>query len=182
MSRSIVMALALVAALVVAPQHADAQSSQTREGFFIGFGLGGGSFGCADCGDRQSGISGQLNLGGALSDQLLLGVLSSGWTKEEGGARLTHGNVSAMLQYYPSLTSGLYLRGGVGLSTLEVSTSGGGLTFSGSESGLGVSAGLGYDFRTGSNFSVSPYGVFQWGDFDGGSANTIQIGLGVQWH
>lgn len=179
MYRSMTMAFALAAALTIVPTQGEAQ---TREGFFIGFGLGGGSFGCTDCGDRQSGVSAQLNLGGALSDQLLLGVLSSAWTKEESGARLTHANLSAMAQYYPVATSGFYVRGGVGFSTLEVSTTASGLTLSGSESGLGMSAGLGYDIRTGANFSVSPYGVFQWGDFEGGSANTFQIGLGVQWH
>ncbi len=41
---------------------------------------------------------------------------------------------------------------------------------------------LGYDIRLGTNFSLSPYGLFAWGDFDGGSANHGQLGLGVTWH
>ena len=73
MRRIVTTALVLVAALVAVPQSADAQTNApARDGFFIGLGLGGGSFGCTDCGDRQSGVSGHLKLGTAVSEQLLL--------------------------------------------------------------------------------------------------------------
>lgn len=183
MRRIVTTAWVLVAALVAVPQSAFAQTNApTRDGFFIGLGLGGGSFGCTDCGDRQSGISGHLKLGSAVSEQLLLGVESTAWTKEELGARLTHANVSAMAQFYPSAANGFFLKGGIGVSTLEVSASGGGVSVSGRETGLGLTAGLGYDVRVGGNFSVSPYGAFGWGDHEGGTANTFQLGLGVTWH
>jgi len=179
MYRTIGMALVMAAALIAAPQAADAQA---REGFFIGVGVGGGSFGCAECGDRQSGLSGQLNLGTAVSQQLLLGITSGAWTKEEGGARLTHANVSAMAQFYPGAASGFFLKGGVGISTLTVGASAGGMSLSATETGLGLMAGLGYDVRVGSNFSVSPFGTFGWGNFEGSSANNFQLGLGATWH
>lgn len=182
MKRGITLALMLATALVVVPQAVSAQAAPARDGFFIGLGLGGGSFGCSGCGDRQSGVSGQLKLGGAVSDALLLGVESSAWTKEEAGARITHTNVSAMAQFYPVSTSGFFLRGGVGISRLEVGASVDGFSMSAGSTGLGATAGFGYDIRTGSNFSISPYGSFGWGDFEGGSANTFQLGLGVTWH
>jgi hypothetical protein len=183
MRRLVTIAWVLAAALAAVPQDADAQvGAPERDGFFIGLGLGGGSFGCSDCGDRQSGLSGHLKLGGAVSSQLLLGVESSAWTKEDGGARLTHTNVSALAQFYPAPATGFFLRGGIGVSTLEASVASGGLSFSGRETGLGLTAGLGYDVRVGNGFSVSPYGTFGWGDFEGGSANTFQLGLGVTWH
>lgn len=172
-----------LAVLVVLPQYATAQGRpQTREGFFIGFGFGGGSFGCEGCGDRETGGAGHLKLGGAVSPQLLVGGESNAWTKEEGGARLTQANLSAIAQFYPSATSGFFLKGGLGLSRLEVSGSGGGFSFSATESGLGLTAGLGYDIRLGTNFSLVPYGMFAWGSFDGGTANNGQLGLGVTWH
>lgn len=148
----------------------------------IGVGLGGGSFGCGECGQREAGLTGHLKLGGSVSQQLLLGVESSAWTKDEGGARLTHANVSAMAQFYPAATSGFFVRGGVGFSTLEIGADVGGGTISATETGLGLSAVLGYDIRTGRSFSVSPYGTFGWGDFEGGSANTFHLGVGVTWH
>ena len=92
MRRLVTTACVLTAALLVVPQGAEAQvDTAARDGFFIGFGLGGGSFGCSDCGSRESGFAGHLKLGGTVSPQLLLGAESSAWTKEEGGARLTHG-------------------------------------------------------------------------------------------
>lgn len=182
MLRSIGVVGAFLAILGV-PHDATAQGRpQTREGFFIGFGLGAGSLGCEDCGDRETGGAGRLTIGGALSPQLLLAGESSAWTKEEGGGRLTHANVSAIVQYYLSATSGFFLKGGVGLSQLRVSASGGGFSFSATEDGLGLTGGLGYDIRLGTNFSLTPYATYAWGNFDGGSANHFQGGLGATWH
>lgn len=183
MIRSATFLGALFAVLVALPQGATAQGRpQTRQGFFIGFGLGGGSFGCAGCGSRETGAAGYLKFGGAVSPRLLIAGESSAWTKEEGGARMSHANVSAIAQFYPSATSGFFLKGGLGVSRLEASVSGGGFSFSEGESGLGMTAGLGYDIRLGANFSLSPYGSLGWGSFDGGSANNVQLGLGVTWH
>ena len=183
MRRLVTVAWAVVAAIAIAAQDTHAQmNTPARDGFFIGLGIGGGSFGCSTCDDRQSGVSGQLKLGATLNSQWLLGVESNAWTKEESGARFTHANVSAMAQFYPVATNGFFLRGGVGVSTLEVSYSSGGSSLSARETGLGLTAGLGYDVRVGGNFSVSPYGAFGWGDHEGGTANTFQLGLGVTWH
>jgi hypothetical protein len=183
MRRFATTALILTAALVAMPQDADAQmNAPARDGFFIGFGLGGGSFGCTDCGDRQSGVSGHFKLGGAVSERVLLGFESSGWTKEEQGARLTHANASLIAQFYPAPASGFFMKGGLGWSRLEVSATGGGVSFGGGTNGLGLTAGLGYDVRVGNSFSVSPYGMFGWGNFDGGSAQNFQLGLGLTWH
>lgn len=183
MRRLVTIGWVLAAALVTLPQDSAAQASTAaHEGFFIGLGLGGGSFGCAGCGDRQSGMSGYLKLGGAVSPQLLLGVESGAWTKEESGARLTQANVSALAQYYPASTNGFFVKGGIGLSTLEASASAPGVSISASQTGLGLTAGLGYDIRVGNSASVTPYGSFGWGDFDGGSANNFQLGVGFTWH
>jgi hypothetical protein len=167
------------AVLALLPKDVAAQGHpQTREGFFIGLGVGGGTLGCEGCGDRESGLGAHLKLGGTLSPKLLIGAESGGWTKEEGGIRLTHANLSALAQFYPSATAGFFLKGGIGLSRLEVSASGGSV----SDEGLGLTAGLGYDVRLGSNFSLSPYLSFAWGDFDGGTANHGLVGVGVTWH
>ncbi len=182
MPRTLTLFGIALAALAVLVEGVEAQQPQTRDGFYIGFGLGGGSFGCSDCTDRESGPAATLKLGGTLRPNLLVGADISGWTKEEGGARVTHSNVVAALQFYPSTTGGFFLKGGIGVSRLEASASGGGFSFSASDDGLGLSAGLGYDIRLGSNFSLSPYGGFAWGNFEGGSANHVQLGLGVTWH
>lgn len=152
---------------------------QTREGFWIGFGLGAGSLGCEDCGDRETALSGNLKLGGTINPRFLLGVETNGWYKSESGVTLTYGNLSAVGYFYPSETSGFYLKGGLGLASLELDLDGFG---SGSETGSGAVLGLGYDARVGRNFSLTPYLNFMAGSFDDGTANVVQLGLGFTWH
>jgi hypothetical protein len=183
MSRPIVPYAVFLAALVAVPNPCRAQAQpQTREGFFIGVGVGLGSFGCEGCGNRETGIAGHLELGGTVGPSLLLGLETTGWTKERGGARLTQTNVSAIAQYYPVAASGLFLRAGVGVSWLEASASTGSFTVTAGDGGLGLTGGLGYDVRLAPNLSISPYAMVAWGDVAGGGADNLQIGAGVTWH
>jgi hypothetical protein len=169
--------LFLAVALAFTATAASAQAP-AREGFFIGFGLGWGSFGVEDAGERQGGGAGYLKLGGALSDKVLLGAESSAWTKEEGGATLTFGTLTATAYVYPSAT-GLYLSGGLGLARVEVDA---GVLGSANDTGLGINLGAGYDIGFGGRFGLTPYANFISGSFDGGSANVFQLGLGVNWY
>ena len=152
---------------------------QTREGFFISFGFGPGSIGCDACGgDRESGLSGYLKLGGTLNEQLLLGFESNAWVKEESGVTLTSAIAAAVVQYYPNVETGLFIKGGPGLARLELETSFG----SASESGFGLIVGGGYDIRLGVNFSLSPYANFIYANIDNEGLDLWEIGLGFMWH
>jgi len=165
--------------LLLIPALASAQERpQTREGFYIGFGLGAGSLGCEDCDSREWGVSGYLQLGGTLNDQVLLGFESNGWTKEEGSARLTSSNASAVVTFYPNPESGFHIKGGIGVATLKLDVS----SFGGSTTGVGFVAGAGHDVRSGDNFSITPFANITVGSFDGGTMNMLQLGLGLTWH
>ena len=159
-----------------------AQQAQTRDGFWVGGGMGWGSLGlsCTGCVDvgRTGGLSGYAKLGGTLRPNILLGVETNGWRKSEAGATITLGNLSGAAYWYPMATQGLFVKGGVGYSVLSVDDG----TGSANDSGFGLLAGLGYDVRVGRNLSMTP--VMNWfrGGFDGGSANVIQLGLGVTSH
>lgn len=175
------MRFALVAlAVVLTPVAVSAQGHpQTREGFWIGFGLGYGSLGfeCSGCGnDRVGGASGYLKMGGKLSDKLLLGGESNAWTKDDAGTTVTAGNVSVVLYYYPSTTSGFFLRAGLGGASLDIEGVG-------SETGGGAVFGLGYDVRVSPKMSLTPVLNFGAGalanDF---KQNVVQIALGLTWH
>jgi hypothetical protein len=155
-----------------------AQQAQTRDGFWIGGGLGYGSLGCEGCTDRTGAPSGYLKLGTALRQNILLGIETNGWTKSEFDARLTMGNVSGAVYFYPMATMGLFVKGGAGYSALNVSSDVG----SGTESGLGMILGAGYDVRVARNLSITPVANWFRGSFDGGSANVLQIGVGVTSH
>ena len=150
-----------------------AQQAQTRQGFWIGGGLGYGSLGCEGC-DRVGAPSGYLKLGGTLRQNILLGVETNGWTKSELGNRLTMGNVSGAVYWYPMVTNGLFVKAGAGYSVLDN-------TFA-STSGFGMLGGVGYDVRVARNMSVTPVANWFRGSFEGGSANVLQIGLGVTSH
>ena len=152
---------------------ASAQQAQTHEGFWIGGGLGYGSLGGGGA-DRVGAPSGYLKLGGTLRQNILLGVETNGWTKSEAGNRLTMGNISGAVYWYPMATNGMFVKAGAGYSALDA---GGGGT-----NGFGLLGGVGYDVRMTRNLSITPVANWFRGSFDGGSANVLQIGLGVTSH
>jgi hypothetical protein len=157
---------------------ATAQQAQTRQGLWVGGGMGYGSMGisCEGCPDfdREGGISGYLKVGGTLRQNILLGIETTGWTKSEGGATLTMGNISGAAYWYPMATTGLFVKAGAGYSILDDGFA--------NESGLGMLAGLGYDVRVGRNLSITPVANWFRGSFDGLSANVLQFGVGVTSH
>ena len=183
-----ISAAALLLALLGAAA-ARAQHPQTRQGFWIGFGFGFGSLGlsCDGCSsiDRESGVSGFLKMGGTVSDKLLLGGETNGWTKKIAGQNITAGNVSFTAYYYPTPASGLFLRGGLGFADYQEEGSD-------ASTGFGVTLGLGYDIRVGTNFSLTPVANFSWGSVGdvqsgpgtvlGVKENVFQLGLGFTWH
>jgi hypothetical protein len=158
---------------------ASAQHPQVRQGFWFSGGLGYGSLGCDNCDGRIGGLSGGLSLGGTLSDHWLLGVGTTGWYKSEGGTALTVGTLDARVRFYTSATGGFFLTGGLGLGSIGASVDGYG---SDSELGEGAMLGLGYDFRVGTNVSLTPF----WNGFavrtENADANVGQLGLSVTFH
>lgn len=168
---------ALMSTIAAAP--ALAQHPQTRSGFWFNGGLGYGSLGCDGCDGREGGLSGGISLGGTLSQKVLIGVGTSGWTKEEFGSRLTVGTLDARIRFYTSSTGGFFLTGGVGIGSIHASVSGLG---SATENGVGLLFGLGYDIRIGNNVSLTPYWngyAVRSGDAD---ANVGQLGLSITAH
>jgi len=179
-SRGLAMAAVL---LLFGTSAVSAQHPQTRKGFWIGFGLGYGSYGisCDGCSGlgRESSYTGHLRMGGTLSPHLLLGGEIDGWSKSESGSTLSAGNVTLNASYYPQPAGGFFLNGGIGLSRVEAS---GGGSSSG-ETGPGVTVGAGYDLRVGTNVSVTPLASWVWGHpTDGLSHNFYQFGVGVTFH
>ena len=173
---------ALTAFVVLAAAPAAAQTPQTRDGFWIGVGMGYGTLGvgCEGCDDlgRTGGLSGYVKVGAALSPSLLVGAETNGWYKNEDGVTGTLGNASAALYFYPKPEEGLFVKGGVGYSRLGLDD---GLT-NDSDGGLGLVLGAGYDFRLAGNTSLTPVLNYFRGQFDGGSADVFQVGLGVTFH
>lgn len=168
----------VVIGLLAAPVTVSAQNPQTRHGFWFNAGLGWGSLGCQDCDGRTGGLSGGLSFGGVLSPHFLLGVGTTGWTKNEGDVRLTVGTLDARLRFYPKASGGFFLTTGLGLGSISASAFG----QSESETGVGFMLGLGYDFRIAPNLSLTPF----WNGFavstSGADANVGQLGISLTVH
>ncbi|HMU60789.1 MAG TPA: hypothetical protein PKA66_03330 [Gemmatimonadales bacterium] len=190
--------MALVLALAFgATGRAAAQGAQAHEGFWIGFGFGYGSaeVSCNGCGasDRQGGAAMFLAMGGTVSQKLLLGGELNGWGKwgsavDDGGLIL--GNTSFVAYYYPGATSGLFIKGGIGLASY-VSIDSSGTTTSGN--GFGGVVGVGYDIPVGRTVSLTPVASFRFGSIGtisndaasfpvGLDQNVVDVGLGITWH
>jgi hypothetical protein len=170
------LALAAITVSLAGSALGQRQMTPSHHGFWFSAGLGYGSLGCQDCGSRTGSGSGYIALGGSLSDKVLLGVSSNGWLKSENGTTLTVNAYTAAIRFYPSVTNGFFLLGGLGLGTVSASITG---TGSGSETGVGALLGLGYDLRLGSKVSLTPY----WNGYAMNSsnldANVGQIGVGI---
>jgi len=168
-----VLMLGLIALAI--PSAAEAQS---REGFWFNMGLGYGSLGCENCDGREGGLSGALSLGTSINSRFLVGVGTNGWTKEEEGARLTVGSLTAQVRFYPSETGGLYFNGGIGMGQVRVSAGG----ISVSETGAAAVLGMGYDIRVGSNMSITPFWNGTGVTAEDVTWNNAQIGIGFTLH
>lgn len=153
--------------------------AQERSGFWFNIGLGTGSLGCDDCSGRESGLSGQMSLGGTLSPRFIVGAGTNGWTKSESGTTLTMSSLTALVRFYPSAAGGFYLTGGLGVASLDLGVTGFG---SASETGTAALLGVGYDYRISKNMSLTPFWNGIGGSFDGGGANFGQIGISFTRH
>ena len=155
-----------------------AQASR-RDGFWFSGGLGGGSLGCKDCGNRVNGGVADIALGGTINKHVLLGVGSAGWSRDENGVRLTAATLDARVRVYPSVSNGFFFTAGLGLGSLK-----GEFGLFGSETQTGSSAllGLGYDIAVGKKVSLTPFvnGVgVKTKDSD---TNFGQLGLALVFH
>lgn len=188
----------------VAPaRHGDATASQApptpgmtpssnardRFGFHFDMGLGGGAvdFTCDGCDfETLTGFSGFLSLAGAIGEKTLMGVESTGWTRDESGNTAQVYSFMAHLTEYLSETSGLFVRAGLGLVGYRENSSPGDLT----AKAFGFSGRLGYELGAGGVTAVPYVGYLRtFGGaelkLDGNELgfdfviNNFQFGLGI---
>jgi SH3 domain-containing protein len=151
-----------------------ARNPQAREGWWGNVGLGFGYLGCDGCSGAVSGGSGGLSLYVPINARLLVGGGTTGYYRAVQGIALTAGTVDARLRFYPLLTSGFFVTGGLGLGHVSV--------YNETAYGLGLVFGVGWDLPIRSNVSVTPF----WNGVgiadSSGSISFGQLGLGVTVH
>ena len=198
------LSICLAAAATLA-LGAGAAQAQTRDGFFAGLSVGFGSarVGCGNCDlvpggadtnlgeDREGGFAGHLRVGKTLSTRLAVGAELDGWVKSyefDSSVRLWDATLAFYL--YPR-DQGLFVKGGVGVSHITVKL--GDLDASLGGTGLGLMAGLGYDFAVGHSMAVTPTVTYWYGkpgslSLEGVdlaadvSHNVIEIGVGFSFY
>lgn len=93
---------------------------------------------------------------------------------------------------YPDADGGFFLKGGAGMSYLRSEFGEGSFSTSFDKTGWAVLVGAGYDFRVGSNVSLTPcinYHYGKPGDIDvdgevlpGFKQNVVSVELGITFH
>jgi hypothetical protein len=144
---------------------------QQRDTWYIGFGLGSGTGSATYAGERLSfrethGDAGgptngtfNFKVGATLTPNLLLGadITAIGSVLDEGGyeTTLAISNVDAVVTWFPT-GRGLFVRGGVGLSSYSFDVEGGfDEGYSEDATGVNVLGGVGYAFWLGRAFNLT---------------------------
>jgi len=171
----------------------DGQVPGTHQGFWLGAGLGYGSWDrtCDGCGalPREGSLSGYLNLGGSLSPRFRLGLEASLWAKTIGPFDDLSGQASLAAYFHPWKRPGFFVKAGGGISYFRAS----GPPGVEHAVGPGLLAGLGYEIRVAGKLALVPAATFLWGALGkntregvtvntGVTQNLVQITLGLQWH
>ena len=139
----------LAVVLITAPASAESWPHE-REGFMIGFNIGGGSATTkpdegAD--DSGGGGAGAFRLGWAFNDQFVLGFETNAWVGETDlNADLTLSTYLINFTWYPG-AKGWFLRAGFGGGTAEVPGDIFDAKVTFTEDGGGVNLGAGHEWR-----------------------------------
>jgi hypothetical protein len=148
--------LALVLVMIaIAPGPASAQSGFS---WAVGGGAARNRVDCETCEEinHHWGVSGFVRAGGNLSEHIAVGGELHFWQADiEGNDAYVRG-IQALVQWYPSASRGLFGQVGLGLSRIRNSFDVGGETVRGAETGLNVSAGVGWDFPIGKGIYLTP--------------------------
>jgi hypothetical protein len=197
-------ALSTAALIVALAPAARADEPPSRDGFWLGFGLGYGAA-ATTCdrraceGEREGSLTASLRLGGTLNPRVLAGVESNLWVKDLDGTNTVLAGLAATATFYPWESSGLFVKVGLGLSYASRDTRTGtrlnmpvDATINFQQVGAGVLAGLGYDLRVAPNVSITPSFTWTFGAtgtvtvdeiaVPGTRHDVLDFGLGVTFH
>lgn len=166
----------IVTALLLGVIASPALAQGRHDGFWIGFGLGGG------VAHDEGGGGAYLRLGGTPTDMLLVGGEAIAWAKSENNTTVSQGNFTANILFYPSLTSGLFLKTGLGFATVTASATSGNITVTATDNGFGTTFGAGFDIKLGRNLYLTPNADALVQVISGNTETVWLFTVGLTWH
>jgi opacity protein-like surface antigen len=184
--RRILIAMSVLTLLLSASAPAVTEVKNTdHSGFYVGFGIGFGNLGIdfnnTDVTfDREGGGAGVVFLGGALKPNLLLGLDVNAWTKKDNNVTRTISTSSLCLTYYP--TPRFFVKGGAGVGSADVQVEYHRSTVSYNETGFGMTAGAGMEFRLTRHFALVPSTQWSYQSFDSFKSDVFSITFNVGWY
>lgn len=155
-----------------------------RSGMLIGVGGGFGAVAAENCGDACGGaLAGEFHIGGMLNPRLavMFEIWGAAHPWSDGGYNRTTSNtfMTGALQYW--LTDIVWLKGGMGLGYMRISTEG--VFIDGDETGLAIWGGAGVEVLQSYNFALDLQFRVGNGFYDqGGSAQNYAFLAGVSWY
>lgn len=156
----------ILAALALAVSGQLAAQRRENSGFWysVGFAPGWARVTCSICaGNRPTGVSAFIGLGGRTSRALRIGGEFAAWREAQSGVTQTLMSIGATAYWYPNLRRRLYLRGGAALVMHRASDGTDVVT----SSGIGPQLGLGYEYRVGRAWLLAPFLHYSVGVFGG---------------
>jgi hypothetical protein len=151
-----------------------------RQGFLVGFGVGGGAITADNCGTCGGAGGLEFHLGGMLTPRLALMFELWGLAHPLGdGYSLTNSIYTGSLQFWA--TPVLWLKGGIGGGTIRISDNYNGLSYE-PESALAVSGAVGYEVLHSYNFALDLQFRLAHAAYEGGGANNIAFMVGFNWY
>lgn len=183
----VLFAIGALGVLFVATSASAGSHPHDRNGFMIGFGVGGGNAGIEDGDDREWSAVGNFRIGYALRSDLVLHYEGSAWARQFdtvfGDVTWTFSTHTAALTYFPGNT-GLLLRGGVGLGAVNVELDSGNTNTESSETGFGFLLAAGYEWRLSRKFALGPHVEFDYQSYgeDVGWSDQISGVLDFNWY
>jgi hypothetical protein len=152
-----------------------------REGFLIGFSVGGGSMSCGGC-QSKAGPAVSFQIGSMVTDKLAVMLDATGMAISEsdidfGDVTTSNGVSTIALQYW--VVDRFWIKGGVGIGTTRVSFSGGDAA---SDSGLGLMGAAGYELVQKGKFALDLQGRFATTKHSDGHINQLTVSVGFNWY
>ena len=175
-------ALLLAAFSPLVAQENDRAIRRRGAWFSAGAGIGFRLLSCETCigSLNESGAAVNLRLGSAIARQWTAGVNVAGWMKKyseaEGGRFGVFSTLMGVVQFYPLISSDLYLQGGGGFIVDVVDDD---LVID----AFGLSLGTGFDIRMSENFSLTPmFSLYRSLGSGNVATRMYHAGIALTWH